>query len=67
MNDGGKLRVPTALDKVLERLSIVDGHPLGCPCPRCVRMGDAYKQRAEAVSAERAELELELEQLKGAA
>jgi len=56
--DGGKLlRQPSALDKVLERLSIVDGHPLGCPCPRCTRSGNAYKARAEAVGDERAELE----------
>lgn len=64
MNGAGKLaQQPSALGKVLERLSIVDGHPLGCRCERC----NAYERRAEAVSKERAELELELAQLKGAA
>jgi len=28
---------------VLRRLSIVDGHRLGCGCPACVREGDARK------------------------
>jgi len=58
--DGGKLlRQPSALEKVLERLSIVDGHPLGCPCPACTRAGNAYKARADALRRELAELELE--------
>lgn len=44
MRDAGKPpRLPSALEKVLERLSIVDGHRLGCCCPACTREGDARK------------------------
>jgi len=42
-HDAGKPRLPSALDMVLRRLSIVDGHRLGCGCPACVREGDARK------------------------
>ncbi len=44
MRDVGKLpRLPSVLEKVLERLSIVDGHKLACSCPACTREGDARK------------------------
>lgn len=44
MRDVGKLpRLPSALEKVLERLSIVDAHTLACSCPACTRQGDARK------------------------
>ncbi len=42
-SDAGKLPLPSALEMVLRRLSIVDGHRLGCGCPACVREGDARK------------------------
>lgn len=65
MANGGKLqRCPSALEMVLRRLSIVDGHALGCQCPRCTRSGDVanpYSARAEVVRAELVELEHERE------
>ncbi len=41
----GKLaRLPSALEVVLQRLSIVDAHqPKQCTCPACTREGDARK------------------------
>jgi hypothetical protein len=42
-HDAGKPPLPSALEMVLRRLSIVDGHALGCSCPACVREGDARK------------------------
>jgi hypothetical protein len=41
--DGRPPRLPSALEKVLERLSILDAHALGCSCPACTREGDARK------------------------
>jgi hypothetical protein len=41
--DDGKQRVPTALEVLLARLSIVDAHPRDCPCPACTREGDARR------------------------
>jgi hypothetical protein len=44
MRDGGKLqRLPSALEMVLRRLSIIDPHPIACSCPACRREGDARK------------------------
>lgn len=44
MRDAGKLqRLPSALEMVLRRLSIVDGHALVCSCPACTREGEARK------------------------
>jgi len=44
MRDVGRLQpLPSALEMVLRRLSIVDAHALGCPCPACTRQGDARK------------------------
>jgi hypothetical protein len=52
-HDEGKLqRLPSALDKVLERLSIVDGHPLGCPCPACTRAGNALELGSDCSAVE---------------
>lgn len=42
-NDAGKPPLPSALEMVLRRLSIVDGHRLACSCPACIREGDARK------------------------